>query len=95
MVYNIFIMLNRKDGIVIKYNLDSKLRKNVLYNIKYYREKANITQEELSIKIGRKNNFIEKLENGETKLEPTLITIDQIAKKLNIPTEYLVKERKF
>lgn len=80
---------------MIKYNLDSKLRKNVLYNIKYYREKANITQEELSIKIGRKNNFIERLENGETKLEPTLITIDQIAKKLNIPTECLVKERKF
>lgn len=95
MKYNILIMLNRKDGIMIKYNLDGKLRKNVLYNIKYYREKANITQEELSIKIGRKNNFIERLENGETKLEPTLITIDQIAKKLKIPTEYLVKERKF
>ena len=88
-------MLNRKDGIMIKYNLDSKLRKLVLNNIKYYREKANVTQEELSIKIGRKNDFIKRLEDGETRLEPTLITIDLIAKKLNIPTEYLVKERKF
>jgi len=80
---------------MIKYNLDSKLRKLVLNNIKYYREKANVTQEELSIKIGRKNDFIKRLEDGETRLEPTLITIDLIAKKLNIPTEYLVKERKF
>lgn len=80
---------------MIKYNLDSKLRKLVLNNIKYYREKANVTQEELSIKIGRKNDFINRLEDGETRLEPTLITIDLIAKKLNIPTEYLVKERKF
>ena len=88
-------MLNRKEEIMIKYNLDSKLRKLVLNNIKYYREKANVTQEELSIKIGRKNDFIKRLEDGETRLEPTLITIDLIAKKLNIPTEYLVKERKF
>lgn len=88
-------MLNRKEGIMIKYNLDSKLRKLVLNNIKYYREKANVTQEELSIKIGRKNDFIKRLEDGETRLEPTLITIDLIAKKLNISTEYLVKERKF
>lgn len=88
-------MLNRKEEIMIKYNLDSKLRKLVLNNIKYYREKANVTQEELSIKIGRKNDFINRLEDGETRLEPTLITIDLIAKKLNIPTEYLVKERKF
>ena len=54
-----------------------------------------IILEELSIKIGRKNDFIKRLEDGETRLEPTLITIDLIAKKLNIPTEYLVKERKF
>ena len=79
---------------MIKYKLDGKLRKIVLSNIKYYREKLNLTQEELSIKIGRKENLIKRIENNETKLEPTLITIDLIAKELNIPIEYLVLERK-
>ena len=71
-------MLIRKEDAMIKYKLDGKLRKIVLSNIKYYREKSNLTQEELSIKIGRKENLIERIENNETKLEPTLITIDLI-----------------
>lgn len=73
---------------------NGELKRLVSCNISYYRKKANISQEELSILIGRKENFIEKIENRETKLEPTLITIDLIAKKLNIPVQYLVLERK-
>lgn len=77
-----------------KWNPNSKLRKIVSTNIRFYREKSNISKEELSIRLGRKEDFIDRIENCKTKLEPTLITIDLIAKELNIPIEYLVLERK-
>lgn len=77
-----------------KRKYDGVLRKIVISNTRYYREQAKMTQEELSLKLKRKENFIERLENGETKLEPTLVTVDEIAEVLEIPTEYLVMERK-
>lgn len=70
-----------------------KLRKIVLKNIKYYRKKAGIDEQELSLKIGKKGNFIEKLENDKYKIEPTLMTIVLISKELNISIEDLIKER--
>lgn len=76
-----------------KWNPDGKLRKIVLSNICYYREKANISQAELSLKLGKKKDFIERLENNKTKVEPTIVLIDEIAEILNIPTVLLVEER--
>lgn len=77
-----------------EYDSNSKTRKIVLSNIRYYREKANISQEDLSLKLGRKKDFVERLENNKTKIEPTVDLMDNIAKILNIPTISLVKERK-
>lgn len=77
-----------------EYNPNNKTRKIVLGNIHYYREKANISQEDLSLKLGRKKDFVERLENNKTKVEPTIDLMDNIAKILNIPTISLVKERK-
>lgn len=77
-----------------EYDPNNKTRKIVLGNIRYYREKANISQEDLSLKLGRKKDFVERLENNKTKIEPTIDLMDNIAKILNIPTISLVKERK-
>lgn len=77
-----------------EYNPNNKTRKIVLGNIRCYREKANISQEDLSLKLGRKKDFVERLENNKTKIEPTVDLMDNIAKILNIPTISLVKERK-
>lgn len=77
-----------------EYDPNNKTRKIVLSNIRYYREKANISQEDLSLKLGRKKDFVERLENNKTKIEPTIDLMDNIAKILNIPTISLVKERK-
>ena len=80
-------------GYIMRIKVDGKARKMVISNIKYYREKANIDDKDLSIKLGRKENFIEKLENDEWKIEPTLNTMALIAKEIGIPIELLVKER--
>lgn len=77
-----------------KRNGNGKIRKVVINNVRYYREEAHMSQEELSLKLGKKEDFIERLESGQTRVEPTLITVDQIGKILNIPNEYLVAERK-
>ena len=80
-------------GNIMRIKVDGKARKMVISNIKYYREKANIDDKDLSIKLGRKENFIEKLENDEWKIEPTLNTMALIAREIGIPIELLVKER--
>ena len=80
-------------GNIMRIKVDGKARKMVISNIKYYREKANIDDKDLSIKLGRQETFIEKLENDEWKIEPTLNTMALIAKEIGIPIELLVKER--
>lgn len=64
-----------------------KLRDIVVCNIKYYREQAKISQEDLSLKLGRKNDFIEKLEDkGMYRRFLTVVLLDDIAKILKVPT---------
>lgn len=67
-----------------------KLRKFVISNIKFYREKYGYSQEELSLAIGRKKGFIEKLENNEYKAEPRIDTVSAIADALNISVNWLL-----
>lgn len=62
-------------------------------NIKYYREKANITEEDLSLRLGKNKKFISNLEKGMYKIYPNISLLEEIAKVLNIPIEELVKER--
>ncbi len=66
---------------------DKTLRDIVISNIKYYREQAKMSQEDLSLKLGRKKDFIEKLEDkGMYKRMVTIVLLNDIAKILNIPT---------
>lgn|GEM_PF-2140379 len=76
-----------------RWNPNGKLRKIVISNVKYYREKSNMSQEELSLKLKRKSDFIKRLEENKTRVEPTVILIDEIADVLNISTQYLITER--
>ena len=65
---------------------DVKIQQVVAKNIKKYRELAKISQEDLSLKLGRKKDFIEKLEDkGMYRRFITVVLIDDIAKILNVP----------
>lgn len=57
----------------------------VVSNIKYYREKANITEKELSKMLGKNEKFIEKLEAGLYSRAITILLLDEIAHILNVP----------
>ena len=48
-----------------------RLRDIVVCNIKYYREQAKISQEDLSLKLGKKKDFV---------------LLDDIARILKVPT---------
>lgn len=66
---------------------DKTLRDIVISNIKYYREQVKMSQEDLSLKLGRKKDFIEKLEDkGMYKRLVTIVLLDDIAKILKVPT---------
>ncbi len=69
------------------------LSERVIKNVIYYRELNNLSAKELSKLIGKKDHFIEKLEAGLYKKEPTTNTIDLLAKIFNVPTDELVKEK--
>lgn len=58
-------------------------------NVRYYREKAGLTREALSLAIGQDNSYISKLEN--TKMNITLDKLDMIAKFLSVEVEDLFK----
>lgn len=64
----------------------------VISRLKYYRELRNISQDQLSLMIGRNKDFIKKLEGGFYKKEPTLDTVQKIAAIFNISTNELLKE---
>lgn len=65
---------------------DKNLRDIVVFNIKYYREQAKISQEKLSLELGRKKDFIEKLEDkGMYRRYLTVALLDEIAKILKVP----------
>ncbi len=63
--------------------------KNLGNNIKKYRLKNNLTQEELADKIGKSLNFVGKIEVAFSR--PSLPTVIQIAKALNTTVSDLTK----
>lgn len=75
-------------------NKDSKLRKIIANNIKYYREQAGMKQEELSKKIGKINHFIKKYEEGIYQRSIDIDSLDKISKILNVPVANFFEERK-
>ena len=60
-------------------------------NLKYWRNKANLTQEQLSEKIGYGGGYISEIESRNIVPKPE--TIDAIAKSLNIKPSQLFEEQ--
>lgn len=65
-----------------------KLLKNLGINIKYYRTKLNITQEQLAFDCGVERSYVTALENG-TK-SPSLYCLYVLANKLQISLKDLL-----
>ncbi len=81
-------MCVRKDIciVIIMKNKNPRLRDIVVCNIKYYREQAKISQEDLSLRLGKKKDFIEKLEDkGMYRRLLTIVLLDDIARILKVP----------
>lgn len=72
----------------------SAIKRKIIKNIKYYRKLNKLTPKELSIKIGKKEDFIEKLESYFYKIEPTADTITEIAKVFGMTTNELILKKK-
>ena len=60
-------------------------------NLKYWRNKAGLTQEQLSEKIGYGSGYISEIESRNMFPKPE--TIDAIARVLNITTTQLFEEQ--
>ena len=58
-------------------------------NLRFYRQRAKLSQERLSAKLGKNINYINMIEGK--KSIPPLSMIEQIASVLDIPSYYLLK----
>lgn len=58
-------------------------------NLKFYRQRAKLSQEKLSAKLDKNINYINMIE-GKRSIPP-LSMIEQIASVLEIPSYYLLK----
>ena len=67
------------------------VRKIFKENLKYWRNKANLTQEQLSEKIGYGGGYISEIESRNIFPKPE--TIDAIAQALNIAPAQLFEEQ--
>lgn len=65
----------------------------IRYNIKKYREIANLTQQELADKCGLSMNYIAKIESNKMKKGFSIVTIGRIADALGIDIKNLFNEK--
>ena len=61
-----------------------RLRYLITRKVKEYREKAGISQIELSRKLGKSDNFIERLEDNKLSKSMTIVLVEEIAIILNV-----------
>ena len=73
-------------------NISEKISKKIGLKIKLLRNKIDISQEELSFRSGVSKQQIGLIERGESS--PTIDTLDQISKALDIPLTELVDTSK-
>ena len=64
---------------------NAELKKIISYNVRYYRTIRGMNEDELASYLGKKGQYIKKLENGELKANPPIDTIDKIAWALGVP----------
>ena len=65
---------------------------NLVKNIKYFRLKANMTQEQLAEKSDLSVSYIKQIESGKEFKNITFNTFSKIAKALNIDVKELFSE---
>ena len=63
---------------------DEDIKKKISLNIKKYRKKANITQEQLAVDVGKSYDFIRRLEFKKGDIGCSLTTLYKISVVLNI-----------
>lgn len=61
-------------------------------NLQFYREKANLTQEQLARKVGISISMIQSIEAGRRK--GSIETVVRISKALNVTTDELLRVNK-
>ena len=71
---------------------NAELKKIISYNVRYYRTIRGMNEEELASYLGKKGQYIKKLENGELKANPPIDTIDKIAWALGVPFVAIIKD---
>lgn len=64
----------------------------VIKKVKEYREKNNLTQEELLLMLNKREDFITRLEDNKLSKALTIDLIDQIAKIFNISIQQLMTD---
>jgi len=61
-------------------------------NIKRYRKKSNLTQQELAIRSGYSYSYIKKIEGKESPKNFSLLTLYNLSKALNIDIKCLFED---
>lgn len=64
-----------------------RLRYLIAKKVKEYREKADISQIELSRKLGKPDDFIERLESNKLSKSMTIVLVEEIAIILNVSVQ--------
>lgn len=72
---------------------NEKFKKIISYNVRYYRTIRGMDEDELASYLGKKGQYIKKLENGELKANPPIDTIDKMAWALGVPFVALINDR--
>lgn len=73
---------------------EKKLSMIVINNVKYFRTKAGLSEQELSRMIGKKDDFIKRLENHKLKKEPTFVLLNNLSDVLDVDIKEFFIERK-
>ena len=72
---------------------NAELKKIISYNVRYYRTIRGMNEDELASYLGKKGQYIKKLENRELKANPPIDTIGKIAWALGVPFVAIIKDR--
>lgn len=71
---------------------NAKLKEIISHNIRYYRILSGMSEDELALCIGKKGEYVKKLENKELKANPSIKTLDMIARALGVRFTALIFE---
>ena len=64
-----------------------RLRYLIPKKVKEYREKAGISQIDLSRKLGKPDDFIQRLESNKLSKSLTIVLVEEIATILNVSVQ--------